>query len=266
MLVATAILAILVTLLMAAISHTVALFSRADAQKFRQQTARLALEMITRDLEAAAFPLVSTQTNSLQFVVNPPIDGIPLNRDAAFWQAAVPGDTSSSDLSEVGYFIVWTTRDGVPTSELRRLRVPPNAPDSIFQNPTNWLSAQKLETYAPGSGGTGSNALKGLIAQNVLGLWIRLYDRNDTLLYPSAGFGSSYDSRVNTRPASAEVALVITDPRTAKRIARASDFTDKYWSYATPEEFAASFRDRDLQSGIQVFKERVELHAAESSP
>ncbi len=266
LLVAAVILILLLTMLVTIVSHTANIAAQADAQKARQQAARLALEIITRDLEAVAFPLISSSTNSLQFLVNPAITGIPRNRDAAFWQAAVPGDTTASDLSEIGYFVAWTTNDGVPTGELRRLRVPPGAVDSIFQNPANWLTAQKLADYAPGSSGTGSNALKGLITQNVLALWITLYDQTNGVICPTNAM-DGYDSRATSvRPASAEVALVIIDPRTAKRLTSAAEITNNYQVYATPEAFAASFTNRGLIGGIQVFKERVEIHAAEAAP
>jgi type II secretory pathway pseudopilin PulG len=260
LLVAATILCLLVVLLMTIVSQTTLIVAKVDAQKSRRQTARLALELITRDLEAAAFPLIPTSTNSLQFLRNP--TGIPLNRDAAFWQAAVPGDSSASDLSEVGYFVAWTTNAGHLVGELRRLRVPPNAADSIFQNPADWLTMQKLTDYAPGSGGVGTNALKGMIAQNVLGLWITLYDTNNAVLSPAI-----YDSRLtNARPASAEVALVVIDPTAAKRIGSEAVVTGRYATHATPEEFAASFSDMGLQGNLQVFKERVQMHAAETKP
>ena len=266
LMVATVILILLLTMLITIVSHTANIAAQVDAQKARQQAARLAMEIITRDLEAAAFPLIPSSTNSLQFLVNPGISGIPRNRDAAFWQAVVPGDTSASDLSEVGYFVAWTTNAGAPTGELRRLRVPPGAPDSIFQDPANWLTAQKLTNYAPGSSGTGSNALKGLITQNVLALWITLYDQTNGVICPTNAL-DSYDSRATSvRPASAEVALVIIDPRTAKRLTSAAEITNSYKTYSTPEAFVASFTNKGISAGIQVFKERVEIHAAEVTP
>lgn len=261
LLVATAILSMLVVFLVTIISQTTSIVTKADAQKSRRQTARIALEMITRDLEAAAFPLIPTSTNSLQFLLNPSIAGIPLNRDAAFWQAAVPGDSSASDLSEVGYFVAWTTTEGYPVGELRRLRVPPDASDSIFQAPQDWLTAQKLETYAPGSGGSGNNALRGMIAQNILGLWITLYDADNNKL------PDTYDSRSSLiRPASAEIALVVIDPLAGKRLTTISSVTDRYSQYATPEAFADSFIDDKLRGNIQIFKERVQMHSAATTP
>lgn len=260
LMVAAAILCLLVGFLAAIVSQTTAIVAKADAQKSRRQAARVALEMITRDIEAAAFPLLPASTNSLQFLLNPA--DVPLNRDAAFWQAPVPGDTSASDLSEVGYFVAWTTNEGYPVGELRRLRVPPSAADSIFRNPQGWLTVQKLDAYAPGSEGTGTNALRGLIARNVLGLWITLYDTNNTVLA-----GTGYDSRAtDVRPASAEVALVVIDPAAAKRLGSTAEVIARYASHATPEAFADSFADKNLRDSLQVFKERVQMHAAPPAP
>lgn len=258
MLVATAIFVLLVALLLSLISNVSLVWQKSDGQKSRQQAARRALEMISRDLEAAVFPVFSSLPSSLQFQLNPGVTGYQ-NPSAAFWQATAASDTNGSDLSDVGYFVAWTTNaQSQPVGELRRYLLAATNADSSFQTGTNVITAAKLDEKAPGS--TDSSASLGLVAQNVVGLWITLFtvdSSGQTNVYDS---GSPYDSKTTAdRPTSAEVAVVVMDPRLAGRLPNPSSISALYTNSA--DAFATAL-NQQIGNGAQVYKTRVLLPAA----
>ena len=243
-LVAVAVLTLMITLLLGIVSESSRMWQRAEGQKSRRQAARIILETVKRDLESAAFPLSASGTNTLNFVLNPAIPEIN-NRDSAFWQARSPGEEG---MAEVGYFVRW--QDGRPA--LCRYYVPATNADSIFRQPASWLNAGKIASYA---GLNGTN-FRGLLAENVLGLWITLYDKNQA----TNGIGATYDSRTSTnRPAYAQVGIALIDPRTAQRIDSPSDITSAYSGdiASFPGKLPAKLRE-----GVQTFETRIELRAA----
>lgn len=261
LLLSVTILALLLTLMLSMISHVTNLVQQAEASKNRRQTARFALEKIARDLEVALFPIDRQSSNSLQFVCNPSI--APNFPNSAFWQAALSGEGTTGDIAEVGYFIDWASNPAGETfPELRRYYVPPDAEDSIHQNPTNWLTTSKIEKYAPGSDGTGNHALRGLIASHVLGLWMTLFDAEGKHLA-----STSYDSRISKdRPASVEVTLVVTDPRTAKRLPPRTQLENQLLTATSPEAFIDSFDQESIRSGLQIFRNRIPIYSAPTIP
>lgn len=254
LLVAVAVFALLMVLLLTLVSQATRIWQQTDNQKVRRQTARVLLEIIVRDLESALFPLDPTNSRSLQFLLNPP--AAPRNRDAAFWQAAVPGEGARGDMYEVGYFVQWINdTNNRPRSALCRYGVSATNSDAIFQDPSlEWLTVGKLAAYAPGLADTGS--YKGVLAENVLGLWITLRDKDGT----TNGFGSFYDSRETTnRPASAEIAFVLLDANAAKRLVSAAALTNNFLS--SPEEYVAALPP-EIKSGTQIFRATARFEAA----
>jgi len=254
LLVATAVFAVLMTLLLSIVSQTTRLWQQSENQKVRRQNARVLLEIMTRDLESALFPLDRTNARSMQFLLNPA--EAPLHRDAAFWQAVVPGQSAKGDVFEVGYFVQWTNdAHNRPRSALCRYSVPASNTDTIFYNPSApWLTAQKLVTYAPGLGDT--NNFKGVLAENVIGLWITLYGEDGS----TNGLGAPYDSRTaSARPSSAEVAFVLLDANIANRLQSMAPITNNISS--TPEALVASLPD-DMRAATQIFRARARFETA----
>lgn len=242
LLVATAVLALLLTVLFSIVSQITASWQRSEARKERQITARIALNMMKTDLRSALF--LEQDDKRLQFVVNP----ASLNgtyQQSAFWQ--VLAGENESDLHEVGYFIQWPADR--PAGELCRYRVSASDPDSIVFKPDQWLSPARVEAHAPGSLHSSAN---GLIMENVLGLWIRIHDKDGNLL-------TDYDSRTATsRPASVEIELVVSDSRTATRIPDKAVLKN----LSAQSERAVDFIEQlppVLKAGSQIFQSSVPL-------
>jgi len=247
-LVATAIFAILAMLLLSMTSEASKLWQRAEGQKARRQIARIILETVSRDLEAATFPLATNATNSLQFLLGGASGVTNLNPSAAFWQTAA-GNGPASGLAEVGYFVQWQGGK----SALCRYYVPGTNADSLFSSDQSiwkhWLTPAKVQAYAPGL--QDSNSFAGLLAENVLGLWITLYDADNTAY-------TNYDSRVTAaRPVSAEVGIAIVDPRTAQRITSSSIPAYPASIDAFPDSLPPEIRE-----GVQIFKTRIQMQSS----
>jgi len=253
-LVATAVFILLMGLLLSLTSEASRLWQRAESQKARRQIARIVLETIGRDMESAAF---TTNTNSLQFLLNDSvrIGSTNLNPTAAFWQAPTLGSMPGT-LSEVGYFVQWIGTK----SALCRYYVPSTATNSLFSSNSTiwdkWLWPDKITSYAPGLQNT--DTYGGLLSENVVGLWITLYDSNNAAM-------TNYDSRTTTRrPTSAEISIAVIDPRTARRLVQASQITDSYSRSTNADSFVADLIP-NLREGVQIFKTRVQLQAASRS-
>ncbi len=249
LLVATAIFALLATLLLSMTSEASKLWQRAENQKARRQIARIIIETMSRDMESVAFPVVSGATNSLQLVVGSATGTTNLNPNAAFWQATASGTGPIGGLAEVGYFVQWKDN----RSALCRYYVPGTNADSIFSssaiNWKDWLTASKIDAYAPGL--NDSNSYGGLLAENVLGLWITVYDANN-IAY------TNYDSRSSiVRPVSAEIGLAVIDPRSARRITNSV----LQVSYTPSIDNFVTNLPSYLRDGVQIFKTRIQLQA-----
>lgn len=245
LLVACAVLTLLLTVLFTVVSQALRLWQQTEGQKTRRESARICMEMMVRDLEASSFPISSSGT--FQFLLNPPALASCQNRDAIFWQAITYSDSPPGVPSEVGYFVQW---EGTK-SALCRYRVPASDADSIFHNPADWLSPAKVKAHAPGL--ADSDAFAGMIAENVIGLWITLYDRNGN----EKGLNPTYDSRVtDSRPAVVEIGLALIDARIASRITSPEVITSAYT--AAIDDFPSRL-PLPLREGVQIFKFRVLL-------
>lgn len=244
-----ALLAILTSLLLGVTSQTANVSGRALAQKSRQQAARIVLETMARDLRAAAFPLGTAQQDSLAFLVNPPDVGSHyLSPSAAFWQSR--STQFGTGFRDGGYFIRWTGAH----AQLCRLTIPEDDANSIFRNSDRTIDAAVLDRLAPAGSSTGQD-FRGLMADNVAGLWFRLLDRNGTEI------PLPYDSRDASaeRVAFVDVGIAVMDPGTAAKIGSA----DELRSYYTPTitDFAKNLPEH-IRSGVQVFTTRVPLHGS----
>jgi type II secretory pathway pseudopilin PulG len=244
-LVALAVFVLMTTLLLVVTTAASRLWHQAEGEKARRQAARIVLESITRDLEAAAFPVGTTNVNSLNFVVNPGLAGLN-NPNSAFWQASTASETPPGIRSEVGYFVQW--KDATPA--LCRYRVPATNSDSFLFQPADWLNAGKIATHA---GGLDDAQSRGLLMENVVGLWITLHQADGS----TTGLEAPYDSRVaGVRPAYAEVSVAVADSRTVRRISSAGQITA---AYAPSAGAFASNLPAPLREGVQIFRTRVQL-------
>lgn len=240
-----ALLALLVTMMLGLFSGVSTLWGDFQARKSREQTARIALEAISRDLRTAAFPTGTQVGESLSFLISPTSVGSAfLSPDAAFWQSRNP--VSPVGFLDVGYFVRW---DG-DHAELCQLRIPHDDADSIFTDLGRSISPAVLNRLAPGS----SDAdLRGFLAEHVVGLWLVPMDRDGNAL------SSPYDSRsAGDRPAFVEVSLAVIDPATATRLGNAATIRGAYAS--RPEDFLSAL-PAPLARGVRIFTERIPIHA-----
>ena len=243
---AAAVFSILAAILLGVTSQTASIWEKAQAQKNRQQIARIALEAISRDLEAAAFPLGTSQTNSLAFLVNPSgVDPRFFSPQAAFWQ--VRSGQSSHGFQDVGYFVRWN--GAVP--ELCRLQVPATDNESILRDTNRTVNSALLERLAPGTS-AGNDDIKGLMSKNVIGLWFVLWNSAGVKIDPP------YNSTTTTaRPAFVDVSVAVIDQATAAKLTDAAQVTSHYAD--EPDGFAGRL-PASIRPGVQVFTKKVPIH------
>jgi prepilin-type N-terminal cleavage/methylation domain-containing protein len=269
-LVAVAILSIITLILLSITGFTTKIWQQGESQKNRDQSARIQLESISRDLQSTVMPVLPTYpakaTPVLRFLVNPSAVTDVANPFCFFWQASLPNDGTDSDIHDVGYFIRWLN-DG-PSSHpvhavLCRLTISASDSNSIFNNPGagSWPTDAILNATTPGDQ---AHYYKGFLADNVIGLWLTLYDQNGVQI-PVGSTG--YDSGLAVRPvtsylAAIEVALVIIDQSTALRINSASMITSHYTA-ATVDQFVQALPTTPpIRQGARIYRTRVALGAS----
>jgi prepilin-type N-terminal cleavage/methylation domain-containing protein len=247
MLVSVSVLALIVVVLTGMFDQTSRIWSQGESSNARRRSARAVADFIAADLRGAAIPVSGRETSgrgNLQFVVNP--SQISANYrfpHTFFWQAPVASDTSLGDLAEVGYFIRWVGDSGKVRPVLCRFFVNPSRtqggavvvnPDYLIYSatPTEWLSDELLERVAPADQASG---YLGLMAEDVLGLWVRCYGLNGNELpnfdsrsgytheYTYTRYDGGGASTVNASvprylPARVEVSLVQLDSKVANRL------------------------------------------------
>ncbi|HSI84577.1 MAG: type II secretion system protein J [Candidatus Methylacidiphilales bacterium] len=167
-----------------------------------RQRARAALDFICRDLRKAMLPLDRSSQTSLRFEINPAgAAALSLqNAHSMFWQAPIATETSKGNLAEVGYFVQWI--DG--KAALYRFFLNPSDAGYNLADPNAAVS-------------TVTDWNRYLFLENVIGMWIKSYDRNGILLA-----APSFDSRVaKVLPARVEIILVLMDSTHARQLAAA---------------------------------------------
>lgn len=227
LLLALAVFAILVLSITGILGQLNKMWAQTEAQNQRDRGGRALLNFIARDIRKAMLPLNVSNTTNLDFVINPSSLGASAstygNHDNIFFQAPIATDslaTSVGEVAEVGYFVQWQSANGSqgPTAQLCRFFVNPTdtADFLIYDNPTSWLTSTNLKDVAAGT----SPNYAGLLAENVIGLWINPYDKNGNAYFTSSS--RSYDSRSTTTPpnlpAVVDISILVLDPATAKRL------------------------------------------------
>ncbi len=206
LLVAMAILSLMCVLLVGISGQATQVWTRGESQNQHRSRARAALELIGREMRQAVVPLDASQTNGLQFVVNPP--GISAAyHDSIFWQAPVARNKANGDLAEVGYFIRWTGNQ----ANLCRFYVPSGDTNYLIRNqPDAWITDTLLDSVAPADKASG---FQGVFLENVIGLWVAAFAADGTAY-------ADYDSRahLNHLPAYADISLAFLDTKSAARM------------------------------------------------
>jgi len=200
-------------------------------------------------------PSNRSTTNGLQFVINP--SGVSASYEfpqAFFWQAPVATDGGTNgNLAVVGYFVQWVTNGTTSAPCLSRLLINPSSTTyySIYSNPTSWISTSILTNNAAS---TAASGYQGLMADNVLGLWVQALDPQKNPIQQSVGkAGENFDSRLSysytnsvyttvastnlppVLPAAIQIAIIVIDSRTAERLSgaekpAASSLTGNFWN------------------------------------
>lgn len=216
MLVAVAVLGVLAVLLAEIANRASAAWMRGEAQASRSQSVRALMGFFATDLRSAVRPLNPGDSEGFQFIVNPPTVSAQFkNHDAVFWPSAV-SRSANGDVGVVGYFVQWTAADDRPVAQLCRLFVEPadtngnaNGNFQLYSNPSAWVTDAIISAGAPA---TEAENFSGLLADHVVGLWVRCHDQDGNEI-------PNFDSRVQQRfPTQVEVSLVILDTRAAARM------------------------------------------------
>jgi len=236
LLVATTLLMILATILLTVVTNTTTIASKTAEQIDATRVARESFDLIGRDLMLAMVPRERNNTNSLQFLVNPAVSATYANRDAMFWQAPLVRNPTNGNLSIVGYFVLHDQQTDKKKSrfQLRRVYIEPSSQNgdyNLYNTNTPWLSASILGSFAPGSSDADSeNALKGWVADGVIGMWIRCLSKTGAVITnaPNMGFDSRigfqitgkqwYPTNYSALPSFVEVTLVCVSPREMSRL------------------------------------------------
>jgi prepilin-type N-terminal cleavage/methylation domain-containing protein len=220
LMVATAVLSLMVLMLMEVLNRTSSAWTLGQAQAERRQSARSVADVIARELEPALMPVDPLDQSSLQLTLNPTaLQTSFRNPDTLFWQAPIASDRNRGDVAEVGYFLKWDTATlGNPRPLLCRFFVNPTDPDNylILKNPTAWLSSDIVNKVAPAN--NQGSAYAGLFAENVIGFWVRGYDKDGKCL-------KDFDSRVqHVLPRTVKIFLVLVGPAGLARLSQVPDY------------------------------------------
>ena len=212
LLVSTAILALLVTMLGGIFSQVSRAWIIGESGVERRRSARAMTDFITAELRGAAAPVdrvTTTGKSNLQMLINPPASSLPdecANADSIFWQAPIATESTFGDLAEVGYFVRWDPHSKTarrPT--LCRFFANPSSANSdgaaspvpnpqflIYRNP-RWLSPELIHEIAPAT----PPAFRGLFLENVAGFWVHAFQPDGIELLTNGK--KTYDSRTGYR-------------------------------------------------------------------
>lgn len=230
---ATAVFAMMMVLLFSALTHVNGVWQQADGQKTRRQNARILLDTMARDLQAAVIPMGTNAATPILFQMNPGGPDPDTRGDALYWQVASSFRRNGNDIGTVGYYV------SPANDTLALCRLYTNAPVADPWTYRNTLAPATPPDY------------EGLLAENVLAMFVTLYDKSGAVI---AEPGETYSSP--NPPAFAEIALVIADGRALQRVSGPLVFegasADALFSNLPPA----------VRSHAQIFRTRVDLPPA----
>ncbi len=213
-LVSMTVLAALTALLAALFQGASGTWLTVESRAERNRSGQVLMDYIARELRGAALPVEAASrpgAPNLQFLINPPLENVPAeyrNPHCLFWQAPVATEQSWGEFAEVGYFVKWEPVGETAVPSLRRFFVNPSRRDKatgrlernpdfrIYGDYSSWLTPGLIERVAPADAASGYT---GLVAENVLGLWVRFYDasgREISESLESPNLAAQFDSRV----------------------------------------------------------------------
>ena len=264
---ACAIFSFMVIVLLSLVANTSRIWQQTNGERIDRESARILLGMIGRDLENAVLPVNLNAQSPFTFQLN---TVVPTNACSLFWQTAIVGTgITNGDIADVGYFVQWTPDprgSGQIHGTLCRYYVPASAtnPASAFVVYSGGTqAAPDLYTYAPGLNNT--NSYRGLLADNVLGLWVTLYQANGTVL--ASPYTYAYSSVV-APPAYADISVATLDPVIAQRIntsAILTTITNSYGSNTNAAGFVANLPTSPInfRAGAQAYSTRIQIQTAQ---
>jgi uncharacterized protein (TIGR02599 family) len=278
LLVSMAILILLVAILAGIFSSVSKTSQLGYANNERMQNILAITDFIRTDLRSALLPVNRTDTNNLQFVVNPGSIGTAYkNPHAIFWQAPTATDQTLGDVAEVGYFVQWTTSNRPYLCRFSAENSTNAANFLIYSQPAAWLTDAIIKNVAPADE---ANAYQGLIAENVVALFVQCLDKNGQPITRNAAgnpFANAvFDSRqgflssTNTNAACAlppivSLGFVLIDSRSANRIGTAEQTALKglYASATNAADFVAaaltSPQLKAVSQGLRPYQIEVNL-------
>ena len=226
---------LLLTLLLGVITNTTTIASKASGQIEATRIARESFDLIGRDISTASLPWARTNTNSLQFLVNS-----SNYFNSMFWQAPIVRDATNTmgNLAIVGYFVLRDLQANGQNSrfQLRRVLIDPrstNGDYTVYNTNTPWITDSTISTFGPATAALDNqNAQKGWLADGVLAMWVRCFDKTNGIITNAAGNGFDsrkglqvtakqwYPTNYSVLPAFVEVALVCVAPREIVKIKR----------------------------------------------
>jgi len=213
LLISMSILIVMVVMLTNVFGSTSSAWLNAESKNDRNRTGRTLTDLIGRELRGAMLPVETTAAignPNLQMLINPPVTDVPVeyqNPHSLFWQAPLANEQSFGEIAEVGYFVRWIEHGTTATPSLMRFFVNPSVysetqqktvanPDFlIYQEANTWLKPSVIARVAPGDKASG---YAGLVAENVVGFWVRNYGvggREITTTADSTTLATSFDSR-----------------------------------------------------------------------
>jgi len=226
LMVACALLTLLLTVLLSVVSQSNNLWQQASNANIRRQASRIAQEMMSRDLGQLLYsPLRSAE---IQCIASPAwIDENTRNPDSIFWIANVPhrAGEGAGGVSGIGYFIQWITTSEGPRAYLLRYRVPftQSVVQAVEKDPKSWISPDAISQML-GDGDSGS--LRGVVAENVIGLWVRFYDADGVEIARTPG--AAAEPAKDLVPRQIEIEIAVLEPFAARRLQTADLITRCY--------------------------------------
>lgn len=203
LLVATALLSVIVTLLFSIFDRASNAWIKSEATVDRQRSARTTLELISRDMSQAF--ITTTATGRVIFAGG--------SNWVYFAAPVAPGGDMVSDLGEYAY-----VHDPAPTANtITRYYSAPTPTNSIS---FKWNPNGRFDSVVPASSAATNLAASSLLAEGAVGFRFQYYDAagNES---PSGAWNTSASgplAQQNTLPALVEVTMLAVDSRTASHL------------------------------------------------